>query len=75
MLNILVLVLFSILVAIDIVLCSGVLLQLICIALGAFCLLLGCYIARKQKNGVWLSKQQYDDLHDLVRSQIVNKEI
>ena len=67
--------LLVVLVSIDMVLCSGVVLQLVCVLLVVLLCAGGMYIRRKNKNGIWLSKQQYDDLHDLAKESILNRNI
>ena len=64
-----------VLVVLDMVLCSDVVLQLVCVLLVAVICGGAYYIARKNKKGVWLSKQQYDDLHNLVNESILNRNI
>lgn len=67
--------LLVVLVSIDMVLCSGLVLQLVCCLLVLIICGGAYYIARKNKKGVWLSKQQYDDLHNLVNESILNRNI
>lgn len=65
----------AVLISVDMVLCSGLALQLLCIALAALCLLMACYIGYKQSSGVWLNRQQYEALHDLVKNEILKDKI
>ena len=60
-----------VLVVLDMVLCSDVVLQLVCLVLVAICCGLGIYIARKNKNGIWLSNEQYNCLHEFVGKEIL----
>ena len=71
MLNQILLFCVLVLVVLDCVLCSDVVLQLVCVLLVAVICGGAYYIARKNKNGVWLSKQQYEALHEFVGKEIL----
>ena len=64
-----------VLVVLDMVLCSDVVLQLVCLVLVAVICGGGIYIRHKQSTGIWLTKQQYNDLHDLAKESILNRNI
>ncbi len=63
--------LVGVLVVLDMVLCSGIVLQLVCVLLVGFCCGCGVYIHHKQSTGIWLNTQQYEDLHALAKEQIL----
>ena len=63
--------LLVVLVSVDRVLCSGVVLQLVCVLLVVLLCAGGAYMWHKNKAGVWLSKQQYEALHEFVGKEIL----
>ena len=63
--------LVALLVVLDMMLCSGVVLQLVCSVLVLVICGLGGYIAHKNKAGIWLDNKQYEALHEFAKEQIL----